>query len=179
MFFRHLDNIDRKFGALNKKRTTGMNKLFIVRHLIIIVRINLMIGIAAITIGSLILFTQNTSFNRIKSTSPELRIVSLTTDKQVYHSNDKMEIMLEIFASNDVENVDVKVFGIKDRGDNYRLNKVEKQNLTSGINTLTFPYKTPSCYGCSGIKAGLYQITTLVSYDDMVMNESVEIEMKR
>ena len=148
------------------------------RHLIMIVKINSIIVILTITIGLFILFTQNIEFNPVKSSSSELRIISFATDKQDYHSNEKMNIILEIYASNDVENVDVKVFGIKDRKGNYRLNNDEKRNLTSGTNSITFSYTTPSCYGCAGINPGLHEITSLVSYNDIVTNTSVEIEIK-
>ncbi len=108
----------------------------------------------------------------------ELEIKSLITDKELYHSNEKMNITLDLYASEDAE-VDIKIFGIKDRRNNHRLNKVEKRNLTSGINTISYSYTTPSCYGCAGINPGTKQITALVSCENVTDNKTIEIQIER
>jgi len=114
----------------------------------------------------------------IPASSLELKIKSLTTDKNVYHSKEKMNITLDVYVSEDVE-ADVKVFGIKDRRNNYRLNEVERRNLTSGINTISYSYTTPSCYGCAGIIPGTKQITALVSCENVTDNKTIEIQIER
>lgn len=114
----------------------------------------------------------------IPASSLELNVKSLSTDKQVYHSNEPMNITLDVYASGDAE-VNVKVFGIKDRRNNYRLNRIEKRNLTSGMNTIYYSYTTPSCYGCAGINPGTHQITSLVSCEKITTNKTIEIRIER
>jgi len=113
----------------------------------------------------------------IPTRSLELKINSLSTDKQVYHSNEPMNISLDVYASKNTQ-ADFKVFGIKDRRGNYRLDQFEKRNLTSGINAIYYSYTTPSCYGCAGIDPGKHQITTLVSCENITINKTIEIQIE-
>ena len=115
----------------------------------------------------------------IPANSLELNIESFSTDKEVYHSNEPMNITLGISSSDKIDNVTVNVFGIKDRGNNYRINKLETVNLTSGINTFTYSYTTPSCYGCAGIDAGIHEITAIISYQNISQNSTIKIDIER
>jgi hypothetical protein len=90
-----------------------------------------------------------------------------------------MNISLVISASNNMNNVTLNVFGIKDRGNNYRINRLETVNLTSGINTFTYSYTTPPCYGCAGIDAGMHDITATVSYKEINLNSTVKVDIER
>ncbi len=144
-------------------------------------RIEVIIGMVAIlTVLSAFLVRNYTSsmLKIIPASSLELKIKSLSTDKQVYHSNEEMNITLDVYASGETE-ADVKVFGIKDRRNNYRLNQFEKRNLTSGINTISYSYITPSCYGCAGINPGTNQLTALVSCENITTNKTIEIQIER
>ena len=105
-------------------------------------------------------------------------ILSFTTDKELYHSNEPMNMSLVISASNNMNNVTVNVFGIKDRSSNYRINRLETVNLTNGINIFTYSYTTPSCYGCAGIDAGVHDITAIVSYQEISLNSTIKIDIK-
>lgn len=88
-----------------------------------------------------------------------------------------MNITLDVYSSEDVEAI-VKVFGIKDKRNNYRLNKEEVRNFTIGTNIISYSYKTPSCYGCAGLNPGVKQITAIVSCDNTTTNSTTEIEIK-
>lgn len=142
-------------------------------------RVDLLVGVLIILVAVILLVINFTpSLFNIPASPLELKIKSLSTDKQVYHSKEPMNITLDIYTSGDTE-ADIKVFGIKDRRNNYRLNRVEKRNLTSGINTISYSYTTPSCYGCAGINPGTKQITALVSCENITTNKTIEIQIER
>jgi len=141
-------------------------------------RIGLLIGII-IGLIVLVLIARNfTSFFLIPFSSIELKIESLSTDKGLYHSNEPMNITLEISSSSGIDNVTVKLFGIKDRRGNYRIDRLETVNLTSDINIFTYSYTTPSCYGCAGINPGIHDITAIVSYQNISQNSTVKIDIQ-
>ena len=143
-------------------------------------RVAIIAGLSLIVVVLLVNSFRNYNplFESIHTSSLELELNSLTTDKQVYYSNEMMNITLDVYASEDAE-ATVKVFGIKDRRNNHRLNKQEVRNLTSGSNIISYSYRTPSCYGCAGISSGIKQITALVSCDNTTTNSTIEIEIKR
>ena len=140
---------------------------------------NLIIGIiVSVGILSLVLIPKMniTNFSNPKN---ELKIISFTTDKELYHSNEPMNITLEISSSNKIDNVTVKVFGIKDRRNNHRINSLEIVNLNSGINTFTYSYTTPSCYGCAGISTGEHDITAIVSCQEINLNSTIKVNIEK
>ena len=145
-------------------------------------RVGLLAGILIILVIFMIILVRNFTpslFKLMPSSSLELKIESLSTDKELYHSNEPMNITLEISSSNKIDNVTVNVFGIKDRMDNYRINRLETVNLTNGINFFTYSYITPPCYGCAGIDAGMHDITAIVSYQEINLNSTVKIDIER
>jgi len=125
--------------------------------------------------------TQTTSTTTTTTTTipivsnPEVEM-SLSTDKETYHSNELMNITVAINSSSNLQEVNVRVYGINARV--YRIDKTEKRNLTIGTNTITLSYKTPRCYGCAGITPGTYQINANLTYNGNVIastTKNVEI----
>jgi hypothetical protein len=108
----------------------------------------------------------------------QLTLVNFSTDKQLYHSREKMKINAILLSEGEMENVRVKVFGIK-RGNSYKLSQEKVVNLTKGKNEIEFSYVTPSCYGCAGIKPGKYDLTLEVFYKDkLILNSTCKIEIQ-
>jgi len=107
-----------------------------------------------------------------------LEIEDFYTDKKVYYSNELMTLTLKINSSSRIENVRIKTYGILDKWGSYRLNIEQKTNLTSGTNILDFSYRTPSCYGCAGINPGIYELISLITYDEISVNKTTSIEIK-
>jgi len=140
-------------------------------------RLELILGISAILILS-ILIINSAHISIVPNSSLELNIESFSTDKQLYHSNEPMNITLEISSSKKIDNVTLNVLGIKDRRNNYRISRLETVNLTGGINIFTYSYTTPSCYGCAGIDAGIHDITAIVSYQEINLNSTIKIDIQ-
>lgn len=104
--------------------------------------------------------------------------ISLSTDKETYHSNEHMDIAVTIDSPAIFRDVGVRVYGIK--AGSYRLDKTEKMNLSIGVNTLTFSYKTPRCTGCAGIRPGNYQINVdLIYTNDFIARATKNVEIKQ
>ena len=125
---------------------------------------------AMLILGLVIAQPKITDFLLSKDPNTELDILSFSTDKKTYHSKERMNVTIVIKSSDILENVSVKVYGIKDRHGNYRLNAEKSINLSKGINTIPFTYTTPSCYGCAGINPGSYRLTGIaVSYTHLTL----------
>ncbi|MBL7118211.1 MAG: PGF-CTERM sorting domain-containing protein [Candidatus Syntrophoarchaeum sp.] len=104
-----------------------------------------------------------------------IKIVSLSTDKDVYHSNEEMEIVLSLYSPGNVSNVLVEVSGVKNRGGKDLISSSRKATLTPGENEMTFIKKLPSCSPCAGIGVGTYFINVSVAYGDEVVNATHSI----
>ncbi|MBU2543929.1 rhodanese-like domain-containing protein, partial [Patescibacteria group bacterium] len=115
---------------------------------------------------------------KIINITPALEIEDFYSDKKVYYSNEIMTLTLKINSSSMLENVWIRTYGILDKWDSYRLNIEQKTNLTPGTNVLDFSYNTPSCYGCVGINPGIYKLTSLITYGEISVNKTTDIEIK-
>jgi hypothetical protein len=104
----------------------------------------------------------------------ELRLVGMQPDREVYHSAETMNLVLEVWASRDVTNVTLKGAGIGGRID------VDRQvNLTEGINELHVTHTLPKCNVCGGISAGTYPVTCTLTRGNLSVNGTVEIEIRQ
>lgn len=97
----------------------------------------------------------------VENTEPEISI-ALSTDKELYHSNEIMKVTVDIECNIQVRNATLRVYGI--HASRYRLDKNQAVNLEPGNNTVVIDYKTPSCNRCSGIRPGTYEVSAELSY---------------
>ncbi|MEM5879139.1 MAG: hypothetical protein QXU74_01460 [Candidatus Aenigmatarchaeota archaeon] len=112
---------------------------------------------AAIVLSS----KQFKKFGLYQETS-EIEILNFTTDKNTYSSYEDMKISLLIKSSKDLENVTIRVWGIKPRNYAY-INDSKIVNLKEGENEITFTEKTPYCTsGCGGVYPGPYDLNAEV-----------------
>ena len=88
---------------------------------------------------------------------PQL-ILNLFSDKEVYHSSEEMELKTTVETETKVENLTIKVYGIKDRSGNYRVSGEKVVNVEPPGTSETFAFRMPSCYGCAGVSPGEYEI---------------------
>ena len=102
----------------------------------------------------------------------------VTTDKDVYHSKELMRINISLISKENLDDVCIKVEGIKDRRGNNRLSKEIHTNLIKGLNIKTLDYELPSCSKCAGILPGEYYINASVAYNNRTVtaNHSIFIE---
>ncbi|NYT07994.1 MAG: hypothetical protein GKC05_07065 [Methanomicrobiales archaeon] len=106
-------------------------------------------------------------------------ILSVSTDKDLYHSNEVMKISIDITASGTLNNTLLKIEGIEDRYGNLRLTREIAANLSPGTNQFSEDFRLPSCSHCAGLDAGSYFVNVTIEKDGMVMDSAsrqVQIE---
>ncbi|MCW1296941.1 MAG: hypothetical protein OH319_04640 [Candidatus Parvarchaeota archaeon] len=105
--------------------------------------------------------------------------LNISTDKEVYYSNELMNIKIEIMTEKEIKDVYMMTYGIVDNFGRYRLNDTRLLNISAGKNLITFEYRTPSCYGCAGISPGNYTlVAVMMNGNDTIANATCEIEIR-
>ena len=104
--------------------------------------------------------------------------VELTTDKDIYHSNEIIQITSNINSPAEIKNATIHFYGI--HASRNRLEKTMYQDLTSGENIVTYEFQAPRCYGCAGVKPGTYKINVDVIYNEQVLStKTIDIELRQ
>ncbi|MBM3308986.1 MAG: hypothetical protein FJY77_01910 [Candidatus Altiarchaeales archaeon] len=103
-----------------------------------------------------------------------LALVGVIADKPVYHSAELLNITLAVNSSRSVQGVNVSLTGL-----NGRLNERKTMDLNEGSNQISIAYKLPRCNVCGGIKAGIYNITCRVDYENISSESSVVIDVQQ
>ncbi len=106
-------------------------------------------------------------------------ILSVTTDSDLYHSNNVMKITVKVTSSGTISNAALNITGITDRYGDQRLSHEIPANLSPGTNTLTYDYQLPPCSHCAGLDPGSYSFNVTLERDGMILdqtNHSIRIE---
>ena len=101
--------------------------------------------------------------------------IEITSDKEVYHPDEVMNIQLSMESPRDIDGVNILIEGIKNSRDIYKVSRSYEKNITKGSNNITIEYITPSCSKCTGIDPGTYFINATVAYGDMALNATHNI----
>jgi len=118
-----------------------------------IFKVGLISLILAVSIGFLIFKIPKTN-----QEIPVIEILSFSTDKDTYSSNEEIRIFVSLKTSKEMENVTVNVWGIKPYNYAY-INESKTLNLKRGENEIVFLAKTPYCTsGCGGVRPGPYNL---------------------
>ena len=97
-----------------------------------------------------------------------IKIASLSTDKDVYHLSENMEIVLSVYSAENVSNVLINVSGLKGRHEKNLVSFSRDENLSAGENKMVFQYGIPSC-GCA-VSYGNHFVNVSVVHDGEVVN---------
>ncbi|MBN2422059.1 hypothetical protein JXB41_02435 [Candidatus Woesearchaeota archaeon] len=140
------------------------------KKIIVLVLILFVIGCKQSLIGN----------NLIKEKPLEVNIIDLNADKELYHSNELMKINVLIESNQDINGVNLKVYGIYSKN-SYRLSYSEKINLTKGNeNLVEVHYTTPRCNTCSGISEGIYDIMAELDFNEEKLAEkTISVEIRQ
>jgi PGF-CTERM protein len=104
-----------------------------------------------------------------------IKIISFSTDKDVYQAKEDMTIFLSVYSPENISNVLIRVLGVKsNKGIDY-VNFVGETDLIAGENKMTFTKTLPSCSRCAGIEQGTYVINISVAYDEEVVEATHSI----
>jgi hypothetical protein len=99
-------------------------------------------------------------------------ILSVSTDKELYHSNEVMHISVDVTSSGKMENTTLFISGIEDRYGDSRLMQTLPANLSPGTNRLSYDYQLPPCSHCAGLDPGDYQFNVTLERDGLVLDET-------
>ncbi len=91
-------------------------------------------------------------------------ILSITTDKKIYHSNETLKAHVD-FKSPDGGKGEIQVAGVKNEFDRALINETREADIKKGYNGFDFVFTTPSCEECSALKPGVYPVNATVSLD--------------
>ena len=104
----------------------------------------------------------------------DVRILSITTDQPVYHSKETMQIHIEIFSSDRMNNLTFAVEGITDQLGRSRLEQTQFITLEKGSNVVSINFTLPVCSKCAGLPPGEYTINASVLQDTISITHGMQ-----
>ncbi|MCZ7357142.1 MAG: sulfite exporter TauE/SafE family protein [Candidatus Methanoperedens sp.] len=106
------------------------------------------------------------------------KILSISTEKNVYLSNESLIVQVDFNSTTDGK-ANLQVSGIKNVFDRALLSETRQVNLKKGDNFFIFDFKTPSCEECSALKPGEYYLNATVSQDGKTYETFKKIMLER
>jgi hypothetical protein len=108
------------------------------------------------------------------------KVYSVTTDKDLYHSNDVMMMKILVNSTGFTTDTSLKIEGITDTYGQVRLSHIMPANLTPGPNIFLYDYHLPSCSKCSGLDPGNYPVNiTLEKNGTVISNMSIAVNLEQ
>lgn len=105
--------------------------------------------------------------------------LNFSADKNVYRSSEEMELKAVIETPIKLDNITVKVYGIRVSG-GYRVSDERLVHIDPPGRTETFIFRIPSCYGCAGVSPGEYPIKIEIEKNGTVIsNSSTTISLQK
>jgi hypothetical protein len=105
---------------------------------------------------------------------PQIHIGSVITDKEVYQSNDRMEILIRVASSSAIsDNLSLKVEGIVDTSGRSRLNETHQVILNQGDNEFHYTFIMPVCSRCAGLPAGNYSFNVSLDRENTTVSTAM------
>ena len=118
--------------------------------------------------------TSEESTEQQPTTTFQFFIQDISTDKDIYHSSEIVNLELIVYSGADLENVIIKAKGIKNR-----FNEEKILNITTGANNVSFSYQLPRCNVCGGIAAGEYPLYCEVDHNGVTVSDSITINIQQ
>ncbi|HEY9205658.1 MAG TPA: cytochrome c biogenesis protein CcdA [Candidatus Methanoperedens sp.] len=106
------------------------------------------------------------------------QILSISTEKEIYHSNETLEIQLD-FNSSDSGKGQIEISGIKNAFGRPSINEKREAIIEKGSNRFVFEFKTPSCEDCSAIEPGVHDINATVKISGKTFEAYKKITLER
>ena len=107
-------------------------------------------------------------------------VFSVTTDKDLYHSNDVMMMKILVNSTGFTTDTSLKIEGITDSYGQTRLSHIMRANLTPGPNVFFYDYHLPTCSKCSGLDPGTYPLAiTLEKNGTVISNMSIQVNLEQ
>jgi len=127
-----------------------------------------------------ILITVSTTACTSFFTPASVKVTSVTTDKDLYHSNEVMVMKILVNSTGSSNDTFLKIEGITDTYGQTRLFHVMPANLTPGPNNFLYDYHLPACSKCSGLDPGTYPVNvTLEKNGTIISNLSILVNLEQ
>ncbi|VVB86802.1 Cytochrome C biogenesis protein transmembrane region [uncultured archaeon] len=106
------------------------------------------------------------------------RILSIWTDKDVYHSNETLGVHID-FNSSEAGRGQLAVSGINNAFGRASISEAREISFEKGNNRFDFEFKTPSCEECSAISPGVYTVNATVNLEGKTYETYRKITLER
>jgi hypothetical protein len=106
-------------------------------------------------------------------------VVNVSTDRDLYHSNEVMAITVTVTSPGGINNATLKFDGLQDNYGRERLSHDLTADLPAGETNVTYDYNLPPCSICAGLSPGNYSFNvSLISGNSVLSNmtHSIRIE---
>jgi PGF-CTERM protein len=104
-----------------------------------------------------------------------IKIVSFSTDKDIYSANEQMSVLLSVYAPEDIPDVVIEVEGVKSKSGANKVYIKLTENLIAGENLINCSQKLPPCSSCAGISQGTYFIEAKLTHGEDVVTATHSI----
>jgi len=132
----------------------------------------------AVLVVVLIAVSATACTSLFKPTNAE--VTSVTTDKDLYHSNEVMMMKILVNSSGYTNDTSLNLEGITDKFGQTRLSHVMPANLTPGPNVFLYDFHLPTCSKFSGLDPGTYPIdVTLEKNGTVISNMSITVNLEQ
>jgi hypothetical protein len=132
------------------------------RRDLLIIAVVVLVVVAAIAIAYSLFFMPAASAS----------IVSVSTDKPLYHSNEVMQITVGVRSTGTMSNTTLLFTGIENQYGDTLFNGMTSVNLSPGTNTISYEHQLPVCSHCAGLDPGDYQFNVTLERDGEVLDET-------
>lgn len=105
-------------------------------------------------------------------------ILSISTEKKVYRSNETLKVHIDFNSTKDGE-ATFQVAGIKNIFGMSMVNETRNVVLKKGYNGFDFEFTTPSCEGCSAVSPGMHQLNATVYFEGKTYEIYKQIILER
>lgn len=98
----------------------------------------------------------------------KVSIENLTTGEDNYSSYEQLDLNMSVKSSEELDNLQIHVWGIQNRGGDNWVDDVRYENIGSGEKDFTMHFRMPRCNACAGFSEGAYYIN-----GELLLNGSV------
>jgi len=114
----------------------------------------------------------------LESSKSQENTLTISTEKEVYHSNETLNVHIEFNSSKEVE-ANIQVSGITNLFGRAMLSETREALLKKGDNSFDFEFKMPSCEDCSAVAPGAHYINATISIGTQNYDNNTKITLER
>jgi cytochrome c biogenesis protein CcdA len=114
----------------------------------------------------------------LESTTNQENTLNISTEKEVYHSNETLKVHIEFNSTKEV-GANIQVSGIKNLFGRAMLSETREAVLKKGDNSFDFEFKTPSCEECSAVAPGAHFLNATISIGNQNYESYKEITLEK